>query len=365
MTLPNIPAGSYTLFVDSPDGFSTSIRTYHGSTEINYVKRPQITVKVEPGKDLRIVIIYRLDRTGTVSIQSDPAGLEFTLRGPNELMETGTTPASFDDVPEGQFSLQFGTLEGCVTPPKMSQELVIDGRISFSVKLACKSADTLRDREGGKAEDFVVISIDGTDVLLRDVPQSAWFATYVFDGARKGVLLGYKDADGKPTGEFGPGNAVTVAELAKVAHRLVGIGEDAFTGKNPENVNALGQWFSPFIASAEQRGWTLYKDASVDPLRNATRAEVMITLLQVMNIPLEWQKGDLFSDVTVRTRYASAVETAARDGIIEGLKDEDGNSLHRFDPEGAINRAELSKILSKILETYSRGNASSQSSRKS
>jgi len=364
ISLTSTPSGSYTLFITAPKGFTTSIRTYHGSTQVDYVQRPQITFTLNDAEDLRVVINYSLTRTGIVSIQSDPPGLDFTLKGPNGLVETGKTPMSFDNTPEGQYSLQFGTLEGCILPPPKSQQLIADGRISFAIRLSCKAADKVRERKEEKSDKYVVVSIDGNDVQLRDVPQSAWFATYIFDVTRRGVLSGYKDAAGSPTGEFGPGNPVTVAELVKIAHRLSGISEESFSGKSPENVHALGQWFSPFIASAENRGWTLYKDATIDPLRSVTRAEVMVTLLQVMDVPLEWQKGDLFDDVTVRTRFASAVETAARDGVVEGLTDEKGVSLHTFNPEGPINRAELSKILNKIFDVYA-GKKSSQSSGKS
>ena len=39
---------------------------------------------------------------------------------------------------------------------------------------------------------------------------------------------------------------------------------------NPENPAALGQWFSPFITSAEARGWEVFQDTTIDPLRPAT-----------------------------------------------------------------------------------------------
>lgn len=364
-TLANMPAGTYTLMMSPPNGVTTSIRTYHGTEQVDYVQRPQITFKLTDGETLRIVTNYSLTRTGDISVQSDPAGIEFSLIGPDGIKESGTTPGSFVGYPVGQYSLQFGTLEGCPVPPRKSGNLVEKSRVSFTVTLSCKSADKIRERVETKSDKFVMISVDGVDVQLRDVPQDSWFSTYVFEAARRGVLSGYKDEAGKPSGEFGPGNPVTIGELAKIAHRLKGIGEEGFIGKNPENPLALGQWFSPFIASAESRGWTLYKDATIDPLRNATRAEVLVTLLQVMDIPLEWQKGDLFNDVTVRTRFASAIETAARDGVVEGLKDENGKALNTFDPEGAINRAELSKIINKVFEIYMGKNSSQASSRRS
>ncbi len=355
LTSTNMPAGNYTLFVVPPNGVITSIRAYHGTEQISLVQRPQMSFKLSDGETLRLVINYTLTRTGVVSVQSDPAGLTFTLKGPDGWVEEGETPASFDSVPVGQYSLQFGTLDGCTLPAPKSQQLSENSRISFSITLVCKAADKLRARSETKADKFVIVNVDGTEVQLKDVPQSVWFSTYVYEAARRNVLNGYKDENGVPTGEFGPSNSVTVAELAKIAHRLAGIGEESFLGKNPENPGAQGVWFSPFIASAESRGWTLYKDATVDPLRAATRAEVMITFLQVLDVPLEWQKGDLFGDVTVRTRYANAIETAARDGVVEGLKDEKGKSLNKFNPEGSINRAELAKIINSVFAVYKGG----------
>lgn len=363
-TQGNMAAGTYTLIVTPPKGVTTSIRSYLGTEQVEYVQRPQLTFKLQDGQSIRIVVNYTLTRTGDISVQSDPAGIEFTITGPNSFTEKGITPGSFAGVSEGQYSVQFGTVAGCNTPARMSQQLVEGGRASFSVTIACAEADKIRKREETKDDKFVVISVDGADVKLRDVPQNAWFSTYVFDAARRGVISGYKDEAGVPTGAFGPSNSVTIAELAKMAHRLAGIGEESFSGKNPENPAAVGQWFSPFIASAESRGWTIYKDATVDPLRPATRSEVVITFLQVLDVPLKWQKGDLFDDVTVRTRFANAIETAARDGVIDGLKDEKGNSLHKFDPEGAINRAEISKIINKVFDEYKGTIKSSSSSQK-
>lgn len=361
-TLSNMPAGNYTLIATPPSGVVTSIRTYHGKDQITFVQRPQVNFTLANGEELKISINYTLARVGTLSIQSDPQGLGFTVVGPDGWSEKGTTPMFIESVPIGQYSIQFETLDGCNLPAPKSQQLKEGSRITFAITLSCKAADKLRAREQSKGNDYVIVNVDGQDVQLRDVPRNAWFSTYVSEVARRNVLNGYKDEAGNPSGDFGPGNAVTVAELAKIAHRLSGVGEGGFATINPENSAALGQWFSPFIASAESRGWTLYKDATVDPLRPVTRAEVLVTFLQVMDIPLEWQKGDLFKDVTVRTRYANAIETAAHDGIVEGLKDEKGASLDMFNPEGSINRAELAKIISNIFEIYKGGKSAAGAS---
>jgi len=351
-TLQDVAAGSYTLFIEPPEGVATSVRSYHGNEVLQYVQRPQLTFRLTNGENLRIAINYTLTRTGMVSVQSDPPGMIFELTGPNDIKEEGVTPMSYPDLPVGQYKVQYTAIDGCNTPAPQSQQLVLNGRASFNITVDCKNAEKLRVREETKNEAFVEIAVDKEMIILRDVPQEAWFSKYVFNAARYKVLGGYKDEAGRPNGLFGPSNNVTVAELAKIAHGLGGVSSEAFIGKSPENAGALGVWFSPYIASAEAHGWTVYQDTTIDPLRPATRAEVVQTFLQVLEIPLKWQKGQLFSDVSLRTRYAAAIETAAADKIIDGRMDEGGKPLNLFAPEDPINRAEIAKIINEVFEVY-------------
>ena len=90
---------------------------------------------------------------------------------------------------------------------------------------------------------------------------------------------------------------------------------------------------------------------------------MLVTLYQALDLPLQWQKGKTFSDVTTRTAYAGAIETAATKKIVEGRKDDKGNDIGTFGPTDPINRAELAKVLSKMIDTY-RLSASSSSSSK-
>lgn len=358
-TIADTPAGTYTIKLIVPDGMSPTIRLYRGTEQLDFVERPQITFKLADGEHLTIVSHYSLLKTGTISVQSDPLGMTFTLTGPNGFSKQATTPTSYEGVAEGMYKVQYDALDGCVLPAPKSSQLTDKGRISFNITIVCKEADKLRDREETKGTKFIMIRVDDQDVTLRDVPQTAWFATHIFDAARKGVLSGYKDESGRPSGEFGPGNNVTVAELAKIAHRLAGISEDSFLRTNPENLQAQNTWFSPFIASAESRGWTIYKDTTIDPLRPATRSEVVVTFLQVLDVPVRWQKGSLFTDVSARTRFAAAIETAAEDGLATGRTDEKGKPLNLFDPEASINRAEIAKIISNVFTVYKRAAKSS------
>lgn len=350
--LDNATAGSYTLIITPPDGTTTSIRTYHGTEQVQYLQRPQITLKLLEGEDLRIAINYSLTKTGLVSVQSEPAGIEFVLEGPNGIFEKSVTPASYNNMPIGQYQVRYSPPETCGKMLVKSAQLTENGRASFDMRVTCPELEEKQKQVLVQDDKYVVIDVDGQNVLLEDVLQDTWFATYIFNAAKHDILEGYKDSRGKPNGRFGPSNNVTVAELAKIAHRLGGVSEEAFIGINPTNTGSLGVWFTSFISSAENRGWTIYRDGMIDPLRPATRAEVVVTFMQVLNIPLRWQQGKLFTDVPLTALYANAIETAAEDGIVDGRTDENGKTLNLFAPNDPINRAEIAKIINKILEVY-------------
>ncbi len=182
----------------------------------------------------------------------------------------------------------------------------------------------------------------------------------MFNAARSGIIGGYKDGSGSLTGEFGPANNVTVAELAKIAHKVGGFSEMGL-GAAPINPNANGQWFTNFIISAEERGWTIYFDGTIDPLRPATRGEVLMTILQALNAPLHWQTGSVFGDVMPRTPFAAAIETAAKAGVVEGRKDENGKLTGNFGPNDPVTRAEIAKMLNAAMKAFGKSSSSSSS----
>lgn len=348
-TAKNLAAGSYTLIVDPPEGAIATLRLHRNTELIKSVERPQMSFTISEGENLRMVIQHFFTRVGTVSVETDPGGIAFTLWGPNEQKIQDVTPASYLSMPEGQYKVQFESLSGCVKPAPMSLYLSKDKRVSFSLKLVCDEANRMREDQNAPGDErFVTVAIDGRTVVFEDVPQEAWFAPYVFDAVRKNILSGYRDAEGNPTGRFGPGNNVTTAELAKMAHTLMSI--VAPPNAAPENERARDQWFSPYIASAEELGWTIYSDATVDPLREATRGEVLVTLLQTMDRPMRWQTGNVFKDVSLRSPYAAAIETAADLELVSGKQDATGQDTGLFGPLDPINRAEMAKILDLAVE---------------
>tara|TARA_Y100000310_G_scaffold230644_1_gene233118 strand:+ start:10803 stop:12071 length:1269 start_codon:yes stop_codon:yes gene_type:complete len=342
-TFDEIDAGMYTFTTILPEGTSATIELLLNGKSVEIVDRPQISIPLD-GQDRYVVKVeYTYSRTGTVAVASTPAGLTFTLKGPNDTEIKGETPYSHIG-PEGQWTAYFEEIEGCPSLPAQSDKLVKDSRITLSVDIVC---DNLKDSDIGKqlekSLEFVTVTIDGKTVVFEDVRTQDWFAPYVSKVAKAAIISGYKDRSGNPEGTFGPSDNVTVAQLAKVAHEMSGVDETKI--RVPViNTRAKNQWFEQYFTSAEQRWWEVWRDRRVDPSRSAKRGEVIATVLRAMGIRTVWAEGKTFGDVTPIDKYANAIETAAIDGLIDT-----GGNFRAKDP---INRAELAKIVSNAVELY-------------
>lgn len=198
---------------------------------------------------------------------------------------------------------------------------------------------------------YVVIRVSGIPVELTDVRRDAWFAPYVRAIAEQGIVSGYRDAANRPLGLFGPSDDVTIEQLAKIAVQASGL---SVTACPPlKNMTAEGRWSSGIIACAEGAGWTIYSDGAVAVDRPATRAEVVVTLLQAFEEPFEHLSGDLFTDVNSTTSFGAAIEAAARSGMVAGYTDADGNPTGEFGPTNSVNRAETAKMVTLAMQLYS------------
>ncbi len=67
------------------------------------------------------------------------------------------------------------------------------------------------------AADTQVASSAAAQITFTDVPADAWYATFVRDAAQSGIVSGYTDARGNPTGRFGPSDPVTLGQALKIA----------------------------------------------------------------------------------------------------------------------------------------------------
>jgi len=188
------------------------------------------------------------------------------------------------------------------------------------------------------------VVVAGKSLVFRDVPVSEWFAPHVAAIIGAGFASGYKDAQGRLTGEFGPANPVTYAEIAKMASEAVGLGEYEAP---PRNRSAQGQWSAGYIAMLELLGISVFSDTALDVNTPAPRGAVVQTLLEVFGVPIEDATGDLYSDVAAGRKHSAAIETATSDGIVSGDDDK-----VTFRPGANVNRAETAKMVMNAVGTY-------------
>ena len=188
----------------------------------------------------------------------------------------------------------------------------------------------------------------GRTVIFYDVPISEWFAPYVFSIMREGVASGYKDAQGNLMGLYGPANSVTYAEIAKMALEVAGENIPADAGI-PTNPTARGEWSERYIATAEDRGLSVYLTL---PNVNmpASRGAVIQSVLEAVGIPIVHYEQNPYYDLLNSHPYADAILTATTLGIIRGDTDERGVPTQYVRPDDSVNRAEVAKILAKVGE---------------
>jgi hypothetical protein len=200
--------------------------------------------------------------------------------------------------------------------------------------------------------EAVHASADFTDILeqlddlsgtvFTDVNDEAWYAPFVTSLAEWGIVSGYRDATGRATGEFGPGNPVTVAEILKMASEAARIDEASCSVAN--RAEAQGHWSAAYVGCAEERRarvLTAGYQAALD--RPATRAEVLAIMHDLFgdNVP---PVSAGFSDAAAH-RFSADIGYASALRIVGGDTDDSGAPMGTFRPDDAVNRAEAAKIL--------------------
>ncbi|OIO53018.1 hypothetical protein AUJ46_06375 [Candidatus Peregrinibacteria bacterium CG1_02_54_53] len=193
----------------------------------------------------------------------------------------------------------------------------------------------------------------GTDpVIYADVPTDEWYAPYVSYVVEEKIATGYADETGKPKGEFGVANPVTIAEILKMAMEAA---DTDFAGvPPPRNNSAQNTWASSYVAKAEELHLPV-----VTPERNvnesATRGEVTAIILHALNMPIRVQEDrvrGIFTDIPDSHPYRREILAAFVFGIIQGDTDAEGNPTGTFRPDDPTNRAEVSKIIALVKEAF-------------
>jgi len=204
----------------------------------------------------------------------------------------------------------------------------------------------LRAWETTHAMDFgdIVEQLDDlSGPVFGDVADGDWYHPYVSTLAEWGIVSGYRDGDGRPTGEFRPGNPVTVIETLKMAMEAAQVSTMLCTNA-PLHPEARGHWGARYVACGEKMSVRLLKAGLATGLnRPAKRAEVLSIVHDVFGeaVPPVYSN---FTD-TAGHPYEADIAYAALLGIVGGDTDKAGNPVGAFRPDDPINRAETAKVM--------------------
>ncbi|PIR53444.1 hypothetical protein COU76_01355 [Candidatus Peregrinibacteria bacterium CG10_big_fil_rev_8_21_14_0_10_49_10] len=127
--------GTYLLTVQPPDGASTTIRFYDGSTLLNTTEGTQVSFTYNGNGTLRAEISFRYE--GIIVVESTPSGASFELRGPQGTRRTGVTPATFTRIPPFYFTVTFTAPLGCQQPKPQSRTLRPNAKLVFHTDFIC------------------------------------------------------------------------------------------------------------------------------------------------------------------------------------------------------------------------------------
>lgn len=215
------------------------------------------------------------------------------------------------------------------------EDLVSLGVVNGSME-AYRPADSVNRAEMAKlvVEAFELPLETPSEPTFGDVPESAWFYSYVETVAAHGIVGGYKDEGGNLTGYYGPGDPVTREQASKMLVLGAPLTINTKCGPSFPDV-PVSTWSYEFVE-------TLYVNSVVDgnpdgsfaPGANITRAAVAKIVSNGMNPVLRACGGfslesvSALSSSTVEVCFSSEVdETSALMSENYAIMDADENDL--------------------------------------
>lgn len=198
-----------------------------------------------------------------------------------------------------------------------------------------------------------------------DVDDASWYAPYLRVAISRGFFEGYKDTHGKLTGKFGPGDSLTRFQLIKVVYELarklnLGVGA---TDCDPSTVASTSEvewmkdhWARGYVQCIYNSGLdvTLLSEVIdgklMKGIKDAKRWEVIATAFELLDLEVNGTATSELSDLkngSIRDEFKNMVDTAVELGVINGYPDK------TFKPQGFVNRAEMTKIISLFEQVLS------------
>lgn len=199
----------------------------------------------------------------------------------------------------------------------------------------------------GSPDVLIIKPVDAERAIpFRDVHVTSWYSQSVATLIERGIVSGYKSEDGRHLGLFGPADPITYAEAAKIA--LEAGRTSNFAVGAPKNQAALFHWASRYIAQAEEVDPIVYI-ATLEIDSPAPRGAVLHTLMRAFGISAKHTSSSPYRDLRPSHPFAEAILTATELGIVSGDTDASGKPIGTFRPNDPIVRAEVAKIVAKLL----------------
>lgn len=192
------------------------------------------------------------------------------------------------------------------------------------------------------------IQVSGKTVVLTDVSANAWFAADVKALSDAGIMQGYRDNQGIPTGKFGPADPVTRAQFLKMVAVMM-VNRYDF---DRSTVQTGDRWYAQYLAVVQSQDPQLPNIMPIDDtslsqpiLRNEAAGLLHLSLGNYNMTPPNDPKP--FPDVNTDTPNFPAITELHVYGVISG----DGKT-GKFEPNRTLNRAEAAKMLVTTSSAY-------------
>ena len=198
-------------------------------------------------------------------------------------------------------------------------------------------------------QEDVVLEIGMTRDAFQDVPDDAWYASYVYDIVDKGIMAGISST------EFQPDGQMTRAQAAQILYTMAG--SPAVNTATRFNDVFPGQWhYNPITWCTSSGVMAGYSSGDFLPDAAITRQQMVSVLYKyttkILKDPASERDGlESFADRDSISSYArTSMQWAVARGIISGTR-ENGQLI--IQPQGVVSRAQMAIMLSSMLSEES------------
>ena len=182
----------------------------------------------------------------------------------------------------------------------------------------------------------------------------------MYEAAKYGYLTGYKNADGTPTGYFGPNDALTRAQVATILYRACPTGSLSDTD-NSSDANSVNKTPFPDVESGafytKAMNWAYANGiltgvdgkGEMQPNREITREELAVVMMRyakscgLSGVDAEPSEEGITDWADVSDFATSAIKWALANGVISGVDNHDGT--RSLCPHDSASRAQMAKII--------------------